>query len=141
MTATPQMYQPNLLIRDGILEREQRKGDGFCAYMNPVSDATAGAYTIPVEAIARGGYVRDGGAGDRVDTLPTGAVLDTAFPDLGIGESVMFMVSNIGTTNKLTITTAASGTTVSGHTAVLHNTAVFVQMTKTAAATYTFNCL
>ena len=136
-----QKFTPGTYGQPGAMDRESRVGDGWCAWPKFVEDATGGAYTITTDAIKRGGYKRNGGAGDRVDTLPTGTVLDAAFPEMAIGDSLVFMVSNIGTTNSLTVTSAASGATASGNVAVLANTNIFVLMTKTAASTYTFNCL
>jgi len=124
-----------------LSDREIRCGDGWNAMPNLVTDATAGAYTITTDAILRGGYQRNGGAGDRVDTTPTGAQIDAAFPMWAIGEGRVIMVSNIGTSNKLTVTAGASGVTVNGHSAVLLKTHVFVYILKTAAATYTWYCL
>lgn len=143
------MPNANLMVRGNFyggtqglaMSRESRAGDGVWGMPAPVSDTTAGAYTITTDVIARGGITRNGGAGNRVDTLPTGTVIDAAFSDWAIDEVRMILYSNTGTSNSLTITTAASGTTVSGHSAVLLSTAVWVHITKTAAATYVFKCL
>lgn len=122
-------------------DRVAGAGDGQLGMPRLVTDATAGAYTITTDAILMGGVKRNGGAGDRVDTLPTGAVIEAAFPQWDINEVRMMLYSNIGTSNKLTITTAASGTTVLGNVAVLAKTAIWIHIKKTAASTFTFNCL
>lgn len=75
----------------------------------PASYSTAGAQTyLPADIIGTL-IVRNGGAADRVDTLPTAALMVAAIPKCRIGDTVDCLIVNGGTTNKITLQAGAGG--------------------------------
>lgn len=117
------------------IEREAHAGDGWLANPRVTTDATAGNRTLTVEGMLGGAIVMTGAAGAVAYTYPTGAQIAAAFPEMDIGDSYVFTVTNTAA-QTATLTTAASGTTLSG--LVTANAATrTVIMTKTAAAAFT----
>ena len=124
------------LARVGAMWDEYKPGDVMARPGAPsAAVATAGNLTVTVEAMLSGVCTFTGAGGAVAYTYPTGALISAAFPDMRIGDTVVFTVINTAA-QAATMTTAASGTTVTGN-AVINATARQVFMTKTAANTFT----
>jgi hypothetical protein len=81
--------------------------------------------TVTVAAI-RGGIItaNQGAAGAATYTLPTGTVLQNAYPTFTAGDSVEFMIVNISTVDAEDVTVAGdTGTTMKGNVTVEANSA------------------
>lgn len=81
-----------------------------------------------------GGFITSTTAAAVTATLPTGAVLD-ASGTWGIGEGVVWHVSNTGATNAFTVVTAANNVLNGSGVVALSSTAQFVTF-KTAAGVF-----
>lgn len=114
-------------------QRPARVGDGFMANPLITTNASSGAQNITVAQILGGVAQFTGAAGAVAYTLPLATELIAAMPDMDIGDSYMFAVSNTAAQNA-TITTN-TGITLSGNSAVVNASVKFVVLTKTAAAT------
>lgn len=84
--------------------RKARIGDGFLANPRVVTVATAGDLTITLNAILGGVARFTGAAGAVTYTTPTAVAILAAMPDMDIGDTYVFMISN----------TAAQAATVAG---------------------------
>jgi hypothetical protein len=114
-----------------------RAGLGFIGALQISSVATDAAVTMTVAQMA-GGYVQyTGFTAGRAITTPTAALILAAAPDMDIGDSFSFVVSIVpafaGTW------TAGVGVTLSGRATTPASTWSIVTVTKTAAATVTWN--
>lgn len=124
------------LVQDTTLggARAQTTGDGWLA--SPVentSAADAGA-TITAAAIAGGLWTHSGHTASRTDTTDTGTLIAAAFPNMDIGDNLVFMVASLA---GFTIVVAGGvGVTASGNLTVPANGAKFMLLTKTGAATF-----
>lgn len=126
------MFSRACLYKGGI-EQEARAGDGFLANPLITTNASAGNQSITVTQIA-GGIAQFTGAAGAVNlTLPTAAAILAAFPDMDIGDSYLFAVSNTAA-QAATITTN-TGITLSGNSAVVNATMKWVLLVKTASTT------
>jgi len=124
------------MVRDTGQEREARAGDGWLG--NPAIAAGPAtvdqANTITVAAIQAGIWQRDGISADRIDTLPTAALILAALPFMSDGDCYPFMVSNIDASHKITVATA-NGITLSGTVDVLLSTSRFFLIRRTSSTT------
>ena len=122
------------VVRKQGMEQEAVAGAGWLA--NPVVtvDATDAAATITVSAILGGIWQRTTLSADRIDTLPTAALILAAMPMMDVGDSYVFMVSNTDASHKITVATA-SGITLSGSVDVLLNTSRMFLIRKTSSTT------
>jgi len=119
-------------VYDKGLERAGRPGDGF--YANPIVDtvATAGNLTIALAAILGGVAMFTGAAGAVAYTTPTAAELIAAMPEMDIGDSYTFVISN--TAAQAATVTGGTDVTVSGIPVVNARSAICV-LTKTSGTT------
>ena len=126
------------LARTGAMWDEYKPGD-VMAYPGAPSAAvaTAGNLTITVAQMLSGAMTFTGAAGAVAYTYPTGALIAAAFPDMRIGDSVKFTITNTAA-QVATMTTAASGTTLTGIVTANANSR-HVIMTKTAAEAFTLH--
>jgi hypothetical protein len=97
------------------------------------SVSTAGNLTIGVAAIAGGVAMFTGAAGAVAYTTPTGTQLSAAFPDMNIGDSMMFRLVN--TAAQAATVTAGTDVTASGIVVVNAAGKDFL-LRKTAATTW-----
>jgi hypothetical protein len=119
-------------------QRPSRTGDSISSPFVTVN-ASAGAQTITKEMIAGGAGLFTGAAGAVAYTIDSIANLDAAFGnDMDIGDCITFVISNSAAQNA-TIT-GVTGCVVSGR-AVINNAHALCVLTKTAASTYTLQCL
>lgn len=123
------------IIREGGLERVMRQGDGFAANPAIVTNAAAGNQAITLPMIAGGVGLFTGAAGAVQYTIPVAADIIAAFPDMDIGDSLIFKVVNTAA-QTATLNTAATGVTYAGFTTVNAGTRTGV-ITKTSATTVT----
>lgn len=120
------------------LERQARIGDGFFGNPLVTTNATAGNQTMTVPAVLGGVAQFTGAAGAVNYTTPTAAALIAAMPDMDIGDSFIFAVSN--TAAQTATIVGGTDVTVSGNSTV--NAGVrFVLLVKTAATTMNAVCL
>lgn len=101
MFVRPEVYEKGMM-------RQARIGDGFMANPRVVTVATAGNLTITTDQILGGVARFTGAAGAVTYTTPTAALLLAAMPDMDIGDTYVFMISN----------TAAQAATIAGGTDV-----------------------
>jgi hypothetical protein len=122
------------LVRQSGLQRLSRAGDGWLTAVRKVVQAADSAQVLGIDAISGGVYVRTSITAGRTDTTDTAANLAAAFPDMDIGDSIMFLVGN---TSGQTLTIAGgTSVTASGNLLVLTLTSKWFVLTKTAAATF-----
>jgi len=95
-------------VYDKNQEREARTGDGMLMNLRPVVNAAAGAQTISLSQILGGAAVFTGAAGAVTYTTETAVAILAAMPNMDIGDTYSFLVSN----------TAAQAATVAGGTDV-----------------------
>jgi len=125
----------SVLVRNGAMWGELAPGDVIAMPGAPsAAVATAGNLTVTTGQIASGAMVFTGAVGAVAYTYPTGAALDLAFPDMPIGSTIQFTVTN--TAAQVATMTTAAGLTLTGLVTINAATRR-VYMTKTAAATYT----
>ncbi len=131
------MFSRACVYQDGM-ERQARAGDGFLA--NPVitTNAAAGNQSITVAMVAGGVGVFTGAAGAVNLTFPTAADLIAAFPDMDIGDSYVFTITN--TAAQVATFVANTGNTIAGFTTTNAQTRTCV-MTKTASTTTTITII
>ena len=119
-------------IHKGGIESEMRVGDGFAANPRYVLNSAAGNQTISLNQILGGIAAFSGAAGAVTYTTDTAAHILAAMPDMDIGDTYVFMLSNTAAQ----VATIAGGTdvTASGNLTVNATSKMFV-LEKTAATT------
>lgn len=123
------------VISETGLNRKARAGDGALMHLRRTNQATDSNQTISVAAILGGLYSRSGTNTNRTDTTETAANILAAMPEMDIGDTYTFMVSN-ATANPLVI---AGGTnvTASGNLTVPTLQSKFFVLEKTSATAMT----
>lgn len=114
------------------LARKTRAGDGLLTAAQRTVNSGAGAQTISVAQILGGVAVFTGAAGAVTYTSATAADLIAAMPDMDIGDTYMFVLSN--TAAQTATIAGGTGVTASGNLTV-NATAKFFLLEKTAATT------
>jgi hypothetical protein len=124
-------------VYDQGLERIARAGD--YQLLNPVVtvNATAGNQSITIPMMSGGVGVFTGAAGAVQYTIPVAADIIAAFPQMDIGDSFMFSITNTAA-QIATLNTAAAGVTYSGFTTANAQTRTGI-ITKTSATAV--NCV
>ena len=128
------MFSRNCVVQDGM-ERVARAGDGWMANPLITTNAAAGNQSITLAMIAGGAGVFTGAGGGVQYTIPVAADIIAAFPDMDIGDSLTFTVTNTAA-QVATLNTAAAGVTYAGFTTANAATRTGI-ITKTAATTVT----
>ena len=112
-------------------------GDGNEAEINMVTQVTptakTAAATLTAAELATGIITYTGAA--VALTMPTGALMDAAFPSMKVNSCFDFFIINTGATNAATVT-ASTGCTLVGAAAVAAATSCNWRVRKTADATY-----
>lgn len=129
------MAYKRAVLNDQGLNRKARTGDGALMHMSRTDQSTDSNQTISVAAILGGLYSRSGTNTNRTDTTDTAANILAAMPEMDIGDTYMFMVSN-ATANPLVIA-GGSGVTASGNLTVPTLVAKWFMLTKTSATAMT----
>lgn len=114
-------------------QRPSRIGDGMMAAPLITSVATAGDLTLTVPAVLGGIAQFTGAAGAVAYTLPLAADLIAAMPDMDIGDSYLFAISN--TAAQTATVTTNTGITLSGNAATINASMKWILLVKTAATT------
>lgn len=125
------MFSRACLYKGGI-EQEARVGDGFLANPRYVLNSAAGAQTISLNQILGGIAAFSGAAGAVTYTTDTAANILAAMPDMDIGDTYVFMISN--TAAQVATIDGGVGVTASGNLTVNATSKMFV-LEKTAATT------
>jgi hypothetical protein len=122
-------------VYDQGLERIARAGD--YQLLNPVitTNAAAGNQSITIPMISGGVGVFTGAAAGVQYTIPVAADIIAAYPQMDIGDSVMFTIVNTAA-QIATLNTAATGVTYAGFTTANAQTRQGI-ITKTSATTVT----
>ena len=122
-------------LYDQGLERLARAGD--YQLLNPVitTNAAAGNQSITIPMISGGVGVFTGAAAGVQYTIPVAADIIAAYPQMDIGDSVMFTIVNTAA-QIATLNTAATGVTYAGFTTANAQTRQGI-ITKTSATTVT----
>jgi hypothetical protein len=107
-------FARNLIVDGQGITRKARAGDGMLASLSQTANAVDANSTIPLAAVLGGLYIRNGMTATRADTVPTGAQLDAALPDMDVGDALLIVIS-VTTAFALTFT-AATGVTLAGKT-------------------------
>ena len=110
-----------------------RVGDGWLANPRVVTNAAAGNQDITINAILGGVALFTGAAGAATYQMPTAAAIIAAMPDMDIGDSYVFKVTNTAA-QAATLNNAAVGATFAGFTTVNAGTRTGI-ITRTGAAT------
>lgn len=109
------------------------------------TDATAGAITYTPAQLIGGLILRDCAGAGRADLVPTGALMIAALPGAFVGQSIEFTIRNTSSgATSITVTTAASGSTLSGTMTVAQNNSkrfLLVVTNVTTAPAYTLYSL
>jgi len=121
------------LVNKSGEERRAQAGDGLLSMAKVNTVATAGNLTITTEAILGGVARFTGAAGAVTYTTPTAALLLAALPDMDIGDTYMFIISNTAA-QAATIAGGAGVTAVAGNL-VVNATAKHFVLEKTSATT------
>lgn len=126
MFVRPEVYEKGM-------SRQARIGDGFIANPRVVLNSAAGAQTISLDQIL-GGIARfTGAAGAVTYTTETAANILAAMPDMDIGDTYVFVISNTAA-QAATIAGGTGVTAVAGNLVVNATSKMFV-LEKTAATT------
>lgn len=125
------------LVSQGSLMQRARSGDGWLANVLVATLADA-AGTVTVAQMAGGALQGDFTAG-RALTTPTAALILAAAPDMDIGDAFVIMVSMVAA-NAATWT-GGVGVTLLGRATSLASTSGFIVVTRTGAATVSWNVL
>lgn len=114
----------------------QRSRPGCNPLVNLATSAQTAdsAQTISANAISAGIYLRSGLTAGRTDTTDTAANILAANPDMSIGDTFVFIISN--TAAQILTLAGGTGVTVSGRTTV-NNGTLLVLFTKTSETTMT----
>lgn len=122
-------------LYDQGLERLGRAGD--FQLLNPLitTNAAAGNQSITIPMISGGVGVFTGAAGAVAYTIPVAADIIAAYPQMDIGDSFMFVLTNTAA-QIATLNTAAAGVTYAGFTTANAQTRTAV-ITKTSATAVT----
>jgi len=129
------MAYKRAILSDQGLNRKARTGDGALMHMSRTNQTTDADSVISVAAILGGLYSRSGTNTNRTDTTDTAANILAAMPEMDIGDTYMFMVSN-ATANPLVIAGGAS-VTASGNLTVPTLVSKWFMLTKTSATAMT----
>jgi len=123
------------VVSETGLNRNARAGDGTLMHLRRTNQSTDSNQTISVAAILGGLYSRSGTNTNRTDTTETAANILAAMPEMDIGDTYTFMVSN-ATANTMVV---AGGTnvTASGNLAVPTLQSKFFVLEKTSATAMT----
>ena len=125
------------IIKKGM-EQSMRNGDGFLDNPLVTTVATAGDLTIGLSAMLGGICVFTGAAGAVAYTTPTAAAIIAACPDMDIGDTFKFILTN--TAAQVATITAGAGVTIAGiATANANSRHCFV--TKDSATAVTITCV
>jgi len=130
---------PNrMMVKDSTgIPRAAMPGDGPLLNLKPTALTTVGAGALLAALLLTGMILRTGPTGAYADTIDTGANLDTAFPNLEVGESIfLFFVNSVAFACTIT---AAAGVTLGSATAnnvIAASTGRLLMLRKTATATY-----
>lgn len=108
------MFSRAVVTQEG-LQRQARAGDGWLANPLITTNAAAGNQSITVAMIAGGAGVFTGAAGAVAYTIPVATDIIAAFPDMDIGDTLTFTVTNTAA-QVATLNTAAAGVTYAGFT-------------------------
>jgi hypothetical protein len=122
-------------VQDKGMCRKARVGDGWLANPRITTDATAGNLAIPTAAIAGGAVVYTGAAGAVQYTIPVAATIIAAFPEMDIGDTLTFTLTNTAA-QAATLNTAAAGVTYAGFTTANAQTRTGI-IEKTSSTTVT----
>lgn len=123
----------------GGLAEAANGGDGWLAMPRAVAQAADSAQVIPANAFAQGLYYRSGLTAGRTDTTDTAANILAALDGLGIGESVVFTISNQAA--QILTLAAGTGVTLAGKGTVPASAFSWFLVTRTGAATLTLTGL
>lgn len=123
------------LVRDGGMVRPMASGDGMAANYSAISISANVSTTLTEADIAGGLILRSGMTANRIDTTPTAVLLAAAFPDMNIGDTLSFKVSNQDSAQTVTLAGGA-GVTASGNLIVIVTTMKEFILEKTAADTF-----
>ena len=128
------MFSRPIVIVNGM-SRAAQAGDGKNIIPQVVAISADANDTISASKIASGVISYTGFTAGRTLTTESGANLDTAFPEMGVGDSIAVEIG-ISTAFAGTLS-AGTGITLAGKTAVPASGKATLYFTKTAAATYT----
>jgi hypothetical protein len=122
---------------EGGIARVAHKGDGPTLNLGASKLTTAGAGTLLAALLATGMLLRTGPAGAYADTVDTGANIDAAFPNLGVGDTFDVFYS-CSVAFAATITAAAGITlrTAAANNVIAASTGRLLHFEKTGVATY-----
>ena len=126
------------LVTDaGGLSRQALPGDGPLLNIAPTNLTTAGAGTLPAGLLGTGLLVRTGPGAAYADTIDTGANIDTAYPNMAVGDCLSLHYSN-NVAFASTITAAAGITlvTAGANNVVPASTTVILHLQKTGVGAY-----
>ena len=127
------------IIQDQGLSRNMRAGDGATWAPILVIVAADAAYQVTVADLAAGAIQFTGFTAGRALTAPLGTLVEAAFPEMDIGDSIAFKASVVpafaGTW------TAATGVTIAGRTTLPASSSQDVLIRKTALNTYVWTGL
>lgn len=125
------MFVRPMVYEKGIA-RVARVGDGTGMHLARTVNSAAGAQTISVPQILGGLAVFTGAAGGVAYTTDTAANILAAMPDMDIGDTFSFILSN--TAAQVATIGGGAGVTASGNLTVNANFRIFV-LERTGAAT------
>ena len=127
------------IIQDQGLSRNMRAGDGSTWAPVLVVVATDAAYQVTPADLAAGAIQFTGFTAGRALTVPLGTLIEAAFPEMDVGDSIAFKASVVpafaGTW------TAAAGVTIAGRTTLPASSSQDVLIRKTALNTYVWTAL
>lgn len=128
-----------VLVSDGgSLPQVAGPAAGLLSNLRPEIISADANQTITVGQISAGGVIFTGFTAGRNLTVPTATVLNAAFGDMGIGDSITIVVSV--TVAFAGTWVAATGVTLRGRATVPASDQTMVSIVKTGAATFDWIC-
>lgn len=132
------MFARALVSTDGMF-RPARNGDGLCAYLAPITQATDSNQVISAQSLSNGLYIRSGMTAARTDTTDTAVNILAQFPNMDVGDTMLAIIS---VTVAFALNLAAgAGVTLGAKTSIPASSFGMLLITKTSATTVRIDVL
>jgi len=124
-------------VYDNGLARVARKGDGPSLNLGASKLTTVGAGTLLAALLSSGLLLRTGPTGAYADTIDTAAHIDTAFPNLQVGDTFdVFYSNSVAFASTITVAAGITLQTAAANNVVAASTGRLLHFEKTGAGAY-----
>jgi len=131
--------RPNrVLVQDELfVTRIAQNGDGLLTFPSISVLTTVGAGTLLAALLGSGVLHRTGPTAGYADTVDTGANLDTAYPNLKVGDSIhVLYINGVAFASTITAATGVTLKTATANNVVAASTGRQLLFIKTGVGTY-----